>query len=47
MAGVNILKFIKEDYHHDANLIFSNKTNILKYGLKGMHKKLKYKKMFI
>ena len=32
MAGVNILKFIKEDYHHDANLILSNKTNILKYG---------------
>ena len=26
MAGVNILKFIKEDYHHDANLILSNKN---------------------
>ena len=45
MAGVNILKFIKEDYHHDANLIFRIKTNILKYGgPKKVCIKLKYKK---
>ncbi len=46
MAGVNILKFIKEDYHHDANLILSNKNQYFEVWRpqKGMHKKLKYKK---